>query len=92
MSTKESSADSVNPAFQSSLIDPATGQVFGSAPRKLVPTVEDFDPVQDTDIQQLRQMLEGAFEQGCQPTDCIPASLQSLAMMLRALELHAGEE
>ncbi len=70
----------------STLIDPATGQPFGAGPRKLVPSVDDFPPVSDTDIAELRQMLEGAFSQGCQPTDCIPASLQSLAMMLRLME------
>ena len=88
----DSPLDTVAPSFQSTLIDPSTGQVFGSTPRKLVITVEDFEPVKDADIQQLRQMLEGAFEQGCQPSDCIPASLQSLAMMLRALESHGCEE
>lgn len=84
--------DSNAAATLSSLIDPVTGQPFGAAPRKLVPVIEDFPPVSDTDVSDLRQMLEGAFQQGCSPTDCIPASLQSLAMMLRVLERSMGTD
>ncbi len=79
-------------ASVSTLIDPATGQPFGAVSRSLVPKVEDFPPVSDTDVAELRAMLEGAFSQGCAPTDCIPASLQSLAMMLRVLERNMGSD